>query len=73
MTIQQEIMEGWQQLRRPGDVKEIATLAKCSVQNVYAAFNSGKCSEKMFNIMAKYYDMRAKNLTELHKNIQAIL
>lgn len=73
MTIQQELMEAWQQMRQPGDVKIIADRANCTPQNVYIAFRSGKCSDKLFNIMAAYYDDRAKNYAALHKSIKAIL
>lgn len=73
MTIQQEIIEGWMQLRQPGDVKIIADQANCTPQNVYNVYRSGKCSEKLFNIMAAYYDERAKNYAALHKTIQSIL
>jgi hypothetical protein len=73
MTIQSEIIQGWEALRQPGDVKIIADRAGCTTQNVYNCFRSGKCSEKLFNIMAAYYDERAKNYAALHKTIQSIL
>jgi hypothetical protein len=73
MTIQSEIIQGWEALRQPADVKIIADRAGCTRQNIYNAFRSGKCSEKLFNIMASYYDDRAKNYAALHKTIQSIL
>lgn len=73
MTIQAELIESWQTLRQPGDVKIISDRAGCTPQNVYHAFRSGKCSDKLFQVMATFYDERAKNYAELHKTIQSIL
>ena len=73
MNIRAEIIDKWNEVRTPGDVRVIANLAECTPQNVYAALRSGKCSDKLFKIMSDYYAERFNELNNIIDTIKPIL
>lgn len=65
MQFEQDIIRKWRELRKYGDAKEIAQIAKCSRQTVYLAYRTGKASTHLFNIMYAYYLQRMSAYNEL--------
>ncbi len=72
MQLKKEIIDRWNVLREPGDVKKLAELAHCSKQLIYHTFYTGKCREELFNIISKFYIERAKNLQYIHSQIKSL-
>ena len=54
MQLKKEIIDEWNILREPGDVKKLAELAHCSKQLIYHTFYTGKCREELFNIISQF-------------------
>ena len=70
MTQRSEFLEQCNVLREAGDVKKIAAIAKCTVQNVYIAFRTGKCSDRVFNAIVGFYADRSQTYKELNNKLQ---
>lgn len=55
MELENAIIEEFKRLKKPGDVKKIAELAKVSRQSVYNVYHTGKYSMKLFETMVQFY------------------
>lgn len=60
MQLPIELIKKWTILRSEGDAEQIAEAAETSSQTIRNAFSTGKCSDKVFEEMAKFYEAKAK-------------
>lgn len=57
MIIEKQLLEKWSQLRSPDDTNQMAKKMEGGYQELFArAFRDGRCSDKVFKVMAEFYE-----------------
>ncbi len=65
MEIPKKLIVKWTVLRSPGDTKELASMNPgTSIETFNRAFRLGKCRDEVFEVMAKFYEDKAKMVKE---------
>ena len=67
MTIPADSLNKWKALRTKEDSQTIANSIKVSDETINRAFRDGKCSERVFEAMAKHYKAKSNRLKKLLK------
>ena len=63
MIIPKKILSKWQVIRSPSDTKKLSDLMGGKYREAFArAFKTGKCSDEVFEVMAKFYEDKAKKI-----------
>ena len=61
MIIEKKLLDKWVVLRSPEDTGELAKIVEGGYPELFnRAFRQGRCSDKVFKAMAKYYAQKAK-------------
>lgn len=61
MEIPEKLIKKWQALRSPGDSEKMSDkLPGSAAETFNRAFREGKCRDEVFEVMAAYYDEKAK-------------
>lgn len=69
MQITQELIEKFSRLRMRTDARQIAEANGVSVILIHKAFSSGKCSQRVLDMLVKFYDEREKKVDAIINNI----
>lgn len=60
MVITKELLDKWNALRSPEDIKKMAEKLEGGYPRLfYRAFRDGKCNDDVFKVMAEYYNEKA--------------
>ena len=65
MTVPKKALEKWLAIRSPEDTEKIAKDANVSKVTIQTAFNTGVCNDRVFEVMAKFYNAKAEKIKEL--------
>lgn len=61
MGIPEKLLRKWQALRTPGDSEKMAEkLDKSAAETFNRAFREKKCRDEVFEVMAEFYEEKAK-------------
>jgi hypothetical protein len=61
MLIEKKLLEKWKRLRSPEDTGKLAERMEGGYPELFTrAFRDGKCNNKVFRIMADYYNEKAE-------------
>lgn len=65
MEIPSKLIKKWEALRSPGDADKMAEKLSGSASETFnRAFRQGKCRDEVFEIMAAFYEEKAKVIKE---------
>lgn len=62
MNVPNEILAKWEILRSSGDPAAIAEIAGVHPETIRKVFRTGEASISVFNVIAKYYKKRDKEI-----------
>jgi len=65
MQIPIDILKKWKELRSPEDSGTISDSIGVSSETINRAFRDAKCSDRVFDAMAKHYTSKTKKLKKL--------
>ena len=72
MTIPKKILAKWSALRSPEDTARLAESIESGYPEIFArAFRVGKCSDQVFEVMAKFYNDKEENIKQLLKSCKS--
>lgn len=61
MVIEKKLLDKWTVLRSPEDTGELSKLVEGGYPELFnRAFRLGRCSDRVFKTMAKYYAQKAR-------------
>lgn len=67
MTIPADLLKEWATIKSPEDAKLIASSLSMNPENIRRALREGKCSDKVYTGIVKYYKNKKRKLQKLLK------
>ena len=67
MTVPKKLQDRWRSLYSAGDFEAISKASGYSTVTIRSGFNSGECSEKVFEAIAGFYKDREEMVNEYLK------
>lgn len=64
MTIPVEQLQKWKELKSHGDLSKISKESGIHVVTLCNVFKVGKCSPKVYDVLAKFYAERVENINQ---------
>lgn len=65
MTIPEKLLKKWKTLRSPGDAEKMAEkLPGSAAETFNRAIRLGKCRDEVFEVLAAFYEDKAKLIKE---------